>query len=349
MIMQGGTEANLDFIGNGDTRARLRQLAQSERLHHCLLFEGPDGVGKAATAIWLAMVVNCEAAPVDEPCGKCWSCRQIPRGQHPDVLLVGCDPKKATRIISVAQAREVLAQLVLRPFHARQRFVIIDPADAMMPPAANALLKTFEEPPDATGFILVTSAVGSFLPTVRSRCQRVRFAPVPVLDLARWLEQRGTADAFEVANLSDGCPGRALGLSVAEAGAWRASRDALLTALDSPMAERFTFAEKLVRGDRSAWAKRVELTLEAVACLLRDGLASLDGGEICYNTDRPDIVAVWSERLGHDGLMRVATAVGNARVNLEHNVNGRLLTDVFVAKLSQSLAQPRVRQARSQR
>jgi len=325
------------FIGNTDTRSRLRSLAQDDHLHPCLLFEGPDGVGKAATALWLAAVINCEQAPVDEPCGACWSCRQIPKGQHPDVICIGPDPKKHTRIISVEQARDLLSQLVLRPFHARMRLVIIDPADAMTPPAANALLKTFEEPPDATGFVLVTSAVGSLLPTVRSRSQRIRFAPVSVASLADWLRERGEADAEEVARLAEGCPGRALGLSVQEAGAWRESRDALITALEADVGERFAFAEKLARGDRSAWTQRVEFTLEAVACLLRDALASLRDGPLRYNTDRPELVRAWADRLGHDGIAGVASAVGMARTNLEHNVNGRLLTDGLLAQLNRAL------------
>jgi DNA polymerase-3 subunit delta' len=325
------------FIGHADTRERLRTLAQTDRLHHCLLFEGPAGVGKAATALWLAAVVNCEQAPVDEPCGRCWSCRQIPKGHHPDVIIVRPDPKKHTRIISVEQARSVLSQLILRPFHARLRFVIIDPADAMMPPAANALLKTFEEPPNATGFILVTGAVGSLLPTVRSRSQRVRFAPVPVDDLERWLAARGVNQPADVARLSEGCPGRALGLSVSDVGAWRQSRDALVSALDATAAERFTFSEKLARGDRSTWTQQVESTLEAVACLLRDALARLTDGEVRYNTDRPAIVDEWAQRLGRDGIAVVAAAVGDARVNLAHNVNGRLLADGLVAQIDQAL------------
>ncbi len=327
-----------NFIGNTDTRSRLRALAQADHLHPCLLFEGPDGLGKAATALWLAAVVNCEQAPVDEPCGSCWSCRQIPKGQHPDVICIGPDTKKHTRIISVGQARDVLSQLVLRPFHARRRFVIIDPADAMTPPAANALLKTFEEPPEATGFMLVTSAVGSLLPTVRSRSQRIRFAPVCIDSLRDWLGARGVEQPEEVARLAEGCPGRALGLSVSDAGAWRESRDALILALDADVGSRFTYAEKLARGDRSTWTQRVELVLEAVACLLRDALAALRDGELRYNTDRPELVRGWAEQLGHDGIAGVASAVGLARVNLEHNVNGRLLADGLIAQLNRSLS-----------
>ena len=240
----------MDLIGNERVRLRLRELAEEARLHHCLLFEGPDGVGKASTALWLATVVNCEAEPAARPCGGCWSCRQIPKGQHPDVIRLGLDPKKATPIISVDQAREVLQQLTLRPFHARLRFVIIDPMDAMTPAAANAMLKTFEEPPEATGFVLVSSAAASLLPTVRSRSQRIRFAPVATEQLSDWLADRGVEQPGEVARLAEGCPGRALGLSVSDSGAWRVSRDELIETLSLSADQRFKYSEKLARGDR---------------------------------------------------------------------------------------------------
>jgi DNA polymerase-3 subunit delta' len=327
----------MELIGNERVRARLRDLADSERLHHCLLFEGPEGVGKAASALWLAAVVNCEAEAASRPCGGCWSCRQIPKGQHPDVICVGLDPKKATPIISVEQAREVLKELMLRPFHARQRFVIIDPMDAMTPAAANAMLKTLEEPPADTGFILVSAAAASLLPTVRSRSQRVRFAPVGTAVLAAWLVSRGVADAEEVARLAEGCPGRALGLSVSDAVAWRTSRDALLEALEQPLDQRFKFSEQLTRGDRAAWVRRVEDTLTAVSTLLRDALAAEAGASPFYNTDRPELVAAWGARLGPTGIARLAGAVGAARENLAHNVNGRLLTDGLMAHLSAAM------------
>ena len=111
----------------------------------------------------------------------------------PDVIRVGVDPKKTAAIISVGQARELHKQLMVKPFHARRRFVIFDPADAMTPEAANALLKTFEDPPSQTHFVLITGAPASLLMTVRSRSQRIRFAPVKEDVLVAWLTQRGVA------------------------------------------------------------------------------------------------------------------------------------------------------------
>src|SRR4030095_10694201 len=108
-------------------------------------------------------------------------------------LAVGIDPERRNPIISVDQARQVITELQVKPFHARRRVVILDPADAMNPQAANALLKTLEEPRPDTGFVLVTSAVSKIIPTILSRSQRVRFGPVALDELGPFLRTRGIA------------------------------------------------------------------------------------------------------------------------------------------------------------
>ena len=91
------------------------------------------------------MRINC--AEMGAPCGLCWSCRQILADKHPEVVLIEPDPSKATAVITVEQARDLIASIRLRPYHAKMRVVIFDPADAFTTEAANALLKTLEEPP----------------------------------------------------------------------------------------------------------------------------------------------------------------------------------------------------------
>ena len=327
------------FIGNEKLRARLRELVEGDRLHPCLLFEGPAGIGKATTATWLAMVANCEAEDVEQrPCGGCWSCRQIPNGNHPDVVTVGLDPSKTAAIISVGQARTMIGQLTVKPFHARRRFVIIDPADAMTPEAANALLKTFEDPPAQTHFVLITSAPASLLLTVRSRSQRIRFSPVPTEELAAWLSQQGIQQAQVAACEAEGCPGRALQQDESGTVGWKGTRDALLDALEGSTGERLKYAETLCRGERGKWLLAVENTLDAVASLLRDALAVRSGGQPFYNGDRPEVVQSWARALDPASVGAVADALADARDRLERFVNGRLVMDALIAKLVRVLA-----------
>jgi len=329
-----------DFLGNHGTRERLQMLAEAGRLHSCMLFEGPQGLGKSTTATWVAMLANC--ADEDEavrPCGQCWSCRQIPKGQHPDIIRIGLDPAKTAPIISVSQARSLISQLMVKPFHAKHRFVIIDPADAMTPEAANALLKTFEDPPSHTHFILVTSAPVSLLLTVRSRSQRVRFAPVAQSDLANWLKEKGVDDADEVARLAEGRPGHALEMNLDGVDDWRTARDGLLDALSLDAAGRFRYAEKLCKGDRSKWLARVEQALDAVSALLRDALAHHGNSSVVYNDDRLEVVEDWSQRLGANGIGQMSIAVSEARERLQRFVNGRLVLDALLGRLVHALTQ----------
>ena len=322
-------------LGNDKILDRLQALVQDDRLHPCLLFEGPVGLGKATAATWLACMANCEADR--RPCGECWSCRQIPKGQHPDILMVGVDPKKTAKIISVAQARELQRQLTVKPFHARKRFVIIDPADAMTPEAANALLKTFEDPPSQTHFILVTGAPASLLLTVRSRSQRIRFSPVADDTLIPWLERRGVEHAVEVARAAEGCPGRGLTLDVSGVDEWRSARDGFVDALMGDVAARLKFAENLARGDRTKWSPKVDQTLDAVGSLLRDALSICHGGEILYNPDRVETVQGWANALGTEGVAEATLALRDARERLDRFVNGRLVLDAFIASLASRL------------
>jgi DNA polymerase-3 subunit delta' len=325
--------------GNDDVRAHLARVADADRLHPCLLFEGPQGVGKRAAAMWLAQRVNCEAEDGPRPCGACWSCRQIPQGRHPDIVEVGLDPDRTAPIISVKQARVLTSSLVLRPFHAKRRFVIIDPAEAMTVEAANALLKTFEEPPEDTGFVLVTSQPSRLLATVRSRSQRVRFGPTPPDVLVPWLEARGLPDAVALARLSEGCPGAALALADGGVEAERDARDAVVAALEGPLEARFQFVEKLVKGDRATWRKRVDRTLGAIETLSRDALLFAAQGDQAplMSLDRPELVRRWAGALGVPGAGRVGEAVGRARADLDRFVNGRLVMDHLLASVVREL------------
>ena len=177
----------------------LQAALRRGRLHHAYLLGGPEGVGKGTAARLLAQAANCEGpgARVDglpeDACGECAPCRKIARGTHPDVFLLQeervmakagrWEPKGGrtpSREIVVDQVRDLVDhRLSMRRFEGRRRVVVIDPADAMNVQAQNALLKTLEEPPEGTTLVLVSSSPDALLPTIKSRCLRVAFAPLP--------------------------------------------------------------------------------------------------------------------------------------------------------------------------
>jgi DNA polymerase-3 subunit delta' len=282
-----------ELIAQDRAVSSLRSALRRGALHHAYLFGGPEGVGKATAARLLAQAANCEGptpdgGPPDDPCGACGPCRKIARGVHPDVLLLReervmakagqWDPKGGrvpSKDIVVDQVRDVVdRRLAMKRFEGRRRFVILDPADAMNPQAQNALLKTLEEPPGETTLVLVASSPDALLPTIRSRCLRVPFAPLPAPAVAARLEAAGrpAGEARLAAALSGGSLARALAL---DAETLAAEREAVLAAaaLDPDDAVAWLAFAREHGDDREAAAELCAL----LAVWLRDVLAAQAG------------------------------------------------------------------------
>ena len=187
-----------------------------------LLFAGPDGVGKRLTALAVAQALNCNTPDMvaaigvppsaeNDACGACRQCTRIARGVHADVLVV--EPGE-TGAIKIEQIRDVVDRAGYRPFEGRRRVVIIDGADALGLPAQDAILKTLEEPPSASVFVLISDRPDVLLPTVRSRCQRLRFGALTPGDVAEVLMRdhgMSAEEAHAAAAASGGSIGRAIG------------------------------------------------------------------------------------------------------------------------------------------
>src|SRR5262245_18667903 len=176
-----------DVIGHSDKIETFRRSAASGRLAHAYAFVGPSGIGKRRFAIELARCLLCDRhRDADlESCGECPSCRLVAARTHPDLILVSPPEGKSILPIKLmigeneTRGKEGLCHdLSLRPMLARRRVAVIDEADWMNDEAANALLKTLEEPPQNSVLILVASTSDGLLPTIRSRCQLVSFQPL---------------------------------------------------------------------------------------------------------------------------------------------------------------------------
>ena len=184
---------------------------------HALLFVGPEGVGKHSFALRLAQALLCERTPEADldPCGACPGCLQVMAGTHPDVLRVGKPEDRQELPIRVI--RDLCIDLGLKPMSGRRKVAIVDDADDLNDEAANAFLKTLEEPPPGSTLILVGTSAEGQLDTILSRCRVVRFDPLPEAELAEVLVEQGIvedrAEAARLARLGEGSVARARGLA----------------------------------------------------------------------------------------------------------------------------------------
>jgi len=327
-----------EILGQDRAVARLRQAWVTGRLPQAYCFAGPSGVGKRTTALALAQAVNC-AAPVaggtgaDDACGACGACRKIGGGLHPDVVEVRPEGKT---VITIDQAREVTGRATLRPYEGRRPVWILDPADRMQEPAANALLKTLEEPAGASLFVLVTAAPSALLPTILSRCQVVRFDSLGEAHLREILARHGRTpeDAAAAAALAGGSAERALALDVAEA---HATRDRIVAqvwaALDSPVAilER---AEALAR-DRAS----LEGALAILAAFTRDlAVAKVAGATApLVGADRQPETARLAAGTPLSAILEVFAAQVEAQRAVARHANPRLTAERMLLQMRQAI------------
>lgn len=187
----------------------LTRSLQANRVAHAYLFEGPDGCGRRSTALALIQALFCSRPIEGDSCGVCSSCRKLSAGNHPDLQFLAPLPDK--RDISIEQVRELQQMLALRPFEAKRKACLIEPAERMNEKSANALLKTLEEPPGHAIMILLTSQADMLLSTIRSRCQHLRFSRLSDDVVAQLLQQQGMSEqrALELAPLAEGSLERA--------------------------------------------------------------------------------------------------------------------------------------------
>ena len=316
----------LELIGRATSRGTLPPS---------LIFAGPAGVGKRMAAVALAQLMNCLALDKTggaDACGACSSCKRIARGVHADVLMV--EPGE-TGSIRIDQVRDAIERSAYRPFEGRRRVVIVDEADSLNAEAQNALLKTLEEPPSASTFVLVTSRPDMLLPTVLSRCQRLRFGRLSPGEVATILirdHEYTERDAHAAASLSDGSLGRAL-----EGGTddFVDARDAAASLLESvassPDPRRRLNGAKAITGSSRGGSDREELArrLYALSSIVRDlgALLSRADERSLANADLRPLLERLQRSFDRERILRAFSAVDRALAALDRNASPKIVAD----------------------
>jgi DNA polymerase-3 subunit delta' len=330
MTLPGTRGVWAGIVGQAAAVALLQRAIASDRLAHAYAFVGPSGVGRRLTAVALAQAALCAA----RGCGACAVCRRVAAGQHPDCQVIQPlpprDNPKGAPMIRIEQVRELERAAALTPLESGRKVFILDDAERMTLPTAQALLKTLEEPPPRTHLVLIVANPQALPPTVLSRCQRVRFQPLDEVAAVRFLADRGVApDAGALlARLMQGRPGLALGTDLEALRARRAA--ALALAAESPT--RLGVALDGTPTDRAT----VAAYLEIYWSWYRDALCLAAGGDstLLVHADQEAALRALVARLPPPALTAALTRVKAAWVALEGNVTPRLALETALLGLA---------------
>ncbi len=325
-----------DIIGHTGAKALLRSAIIQDRVAHAYLFHGDDRIGKRLLALRLAQALLCETVPADqEPdaCGACRACRQVEARTHPDFILIEPDREQANPQIKIELIRDIEHQMIYRPLIGDRKICLIDDADRMTIGAANALLKTLEEPPDHSLFILVSSRPYAMPATIRSRCQALRLtAPAQTQVEAAVILKRELppADAHFLAVLSDGQLGRALECNLEQA---RTSQKEFSIIFSAKGLQ--SFSTILATAETLAKAERALEAFDWLQRWLRDLLlvAVGAGSDHLLNLDQRRDMQVLADSLDIDALLDLISDLEKLERQANRNLNLQMALETVLLRV----------------
>ncbi|MDH3454062.1 MAG: DNA polymerase III subunit delta' [Desulfuromonadales bacterium] len=315
------------ILGHERQKEILRRALANGRLAHAYLFSGPDGIGKRLMALALARAVVCLE---QRGCGHCQACRKIDHQNHPDLHMLEPDGNS----IKIEQIRTFQRELNFKPLEAPRKICLIEQAEAMTVGAANALLKTLEEPRGDTLLILLSAQPNRLLETIRSRCQPLPFTRHPNSRIQAELEKQLGIESTEshvLAALSEGSFKKAFGKDRELYLEQRRELLKTLTGLSSgSILPILDFAEQLA-ADKTILPD----ILEIFQAFYRDVLMTLQGrgDEELVNLDLKDKVRRVSGRETAATILAKLDALIEVRRQLDRNVNRQLAMEVLLLRL----------------
>jgi len=336
-----------EVVGHRPILDALVRAFASGRGHHAYLFSGPDGVGKRSVANILGQSMLCQEGVIGRPCGRCGPCSRVAAGSHADWIVVSPEGER----IKIETIRKLNHDFNFRPFEGGARVVLIEAADHMTPEAANALLKTLEEPPAGSSFILTANNHAQVLPTVVSRCQHLPFSALGADDVATVMRRVAPdleAEAMaSAAVFSGGSPGHALALLddpvFLARGEIMGQFLGLVTQESSPVgfgdwAELRDPRPTENRGKLAQQRFILRGVLALLNLLVRDLMVARSGGaesHLLNSTLREQLVEAGG-RLTWDGLSAILRAIREAGAAVDGNVTPRLILETLAIRVSDS-------------
>jgi len=321
----------LNIYGHQKQIGMLQKAMVQQRIGHSYVFSGLAAIGKKTLALEFAQALNCEN--VDEKngaCGQCASCRKMIHGNHPDMHIL----ETQAQFIRIDAIRNIQEQMTFKPLEGRRRLFVINDADKMNEQAANALLKTLEEP-SADNIIILVTARPYWLPqTILSRCRHVRMNPLSAETVARFLieqKQMDSAKASLLASLSAGSIGQALELDSQDMIAFRAELSRLLTAAGQGDPLGLLSLASFLGQDK----KEIKQGLKILNTYFRDALVYKETAQasLIINADDLPVVSRLAERLNGGQILQNIALVEKSNETIEMNVNKSLTLEAMAFKL----------------
>ncbi|MGH9930849.1 MAG: ATP-binding protein [Pyrinomonadaceae bacterium] len=334
------------LTGNERVKSLLRRMLEARRVPGALLLTGEDGIGKKLFALEIAKALNCRTPQGAEGCGDCPACKRIARfnypqsddsddwkgivwTDHPDVGMVVA-PK---RVLLVDQMRLIEREANYRPYEGKARVFLIEDADKLNDPSANALLKVLEEPPHTSHIMLLTSRPGMLLATIRSRCQMIRFSPVSPPEIETHLLKNKIASAGEArirARVARGSLGRAIDGGFDD---YVRQREAMLSVLQALAVsdDRIQLLRSSEEFNDARHKDEYESRLDILEALIRDAwmLALQAPAENVVNEDLLSELRKISERLDNRRPAGWISQIEELREQLIVNINRKAATDAL--------------------